>query len=173
MSRLFGPIIQNGYVVRDWRAAAEHWSQALGVGPFFVMDHIRFAECTYRGAPSAIDMSVAIAYSGDLQIELVQQHNDAPSIYTDFAAEHGEGLQHVGVLVDRLESALALDGWSDRVVQAGSTLVGQRFAYVDVGCHPGGMIELIEVSAQARSAFAYMKEKAASWDGERPIRIAK
>ena len=118
-------------------------------------------------------MSVAIAYSGDLQIELVEQHNDAPSIYHDFLTAHGEGLQHVGVLVDHLEPSLAIDGWAERVVQEGETLVGQRFAYVDVGCHPGGMIELIEVSAAARSAFAYMKERAAGWDGERPIRIAK
>ena len=173
MSRLFGPIIQNGYVVRDWRSAADHWSRLLGVGPFFVMEHIGFARCTYRGLPTGIDMSVAIAYSGDLQIELVEQHNDAPSIYHDFLTAHGEGLQHVGVLVDHLEPSLAIDGWAERVVQEGETLVGQRFAYVDVGCHPGGMIELIEVSAAARSAFAYMKERAAGWDGERPIRIAK
>ena len=118
-------------------------------------------------------MSVAIAYTGELQIELIEQHNAAPSIYTDFRAAHGEGLQHVGVLVDALEPVLALDGWQGRVVQEGATLVGQRFAYVDVGCHPGGMIELIEVGTQARSAFAYMKEKASNWDGERPIRIAK
>ncbi len=173
MSRLFGPIMQNGYVVNDWRTAADHWSRVLGVGPFFVMEHIRFAGCTYRGESSDIDMSVAIAYSGDLQIELIQQHNDAPSIYRDFRAAYGEGLQHVGVLVDHLEPVLALDGWTERVVQAGSTVAGQRFAYVDVGCHPGGMIELIEVNTQSRSAFAYMKDRAANWDGDRPIRIAK
>ena len=120
-----------------------------------------------------IDMSVAIAYSGDLQIELVQQHNTAPSIYQDFRAVHGQGLQHVGVLVDDLEPALSLEGWRERVVQAGATLVGQRFAYVDVGCHPGGMIELIQATEPARSAFAYMKERAAGWNGDRPIRIAK
>jgi hypothetical protein len=35
--------------------------------PFFVMEHIEFAQCTYRGVASPIDMSVAIAYRGDLQ----------------------------------------------------------------------------------------------------------
>jgi hypothetical protein len=35
------------------------------------------------------------------------------------------------------------------------------------------MIELIEVDAQARAAFAYMKKAAAGWNGERPIRISK
>lgn len=173
MSRLVGPLFQNGYVVRDWRSAADHWSRLLGVGPFFAMEHVAFADCRYRGAPSAIDMSVALAYSGDLQIELIEQHNEAPSIYRDFSAVHGEGLQHLGVLVDRLDDALALEGWADRVVQAGATTVGQRFAYVDVGCHPGGMIELIEATEAARGAFAYMKEKAAQWNGDRPIRVSK
>lgn len=173
MSRRFGPIMQNGYVVRDWRAAADYWSRELGVGPFFVMEHIRFRSCTFRGAPATIDMSVAIAYSGDHQIELVEQHNDSPSIYREFLDARGEGLQHVGVLVDAIEPIVAAAGWGERVIQAGETLVGQRFAYLDVGPHPGAMVELIEVGAEARAAFAYMKKAAAQWNGERPIRISK
>ncbi len=35
MSRLFGDVRQNGYVVRDLEAAMKHWTQVLGVGPFF------------------------------------------------------------------------------------------------------------------------------------------
>jgi hypothetical protein len=173
MSRYTGPILQNGYVVRDWRRAAEHWSSVLGVGPFFVMEHIEFAECHYQGQPVTIDMSVAIAYSGDLQIELVEQHNDAPSIYRDFLETRGEGLQHVGTLVDDLDAILDARGWRPSIVQAGRTTVGQRFAYVDVGIHPGGMLELIETTPAARAAFDYMKEAAAHWNGERPIRLPK
>ncbi len=173
MSRRFGPIVQNGYVVRDWRAAAEYWSGELGVGPFFVLEHIPFRHCRFRGADAVIDMSVAIAYSGDLQIELVQQHNDAPSIYREFLDARGEGLQHVGVLVEGIEAIVAANHWGERVIQQGETLLGQRFAYLDVGPHPGAMIELIEASEAARSAFAYMKRAAAEWTGERPIRISK
>lgn len=33
MSRHFGKITQNGYVVRDIGAAMRHWSDVLGVGP--------------------------------------------------------------------------------------------------------------------------------------------
>ncbi len=33
MSRLFGPIRQNGYVVRDIEAAMAHWIDVLQVGP--------------------------------------------------------------------------------------------------------------------------------------------
>ncbi|MCS6946347.1 MAG: VOC family protein, partial [Steroidobacteraceae bacterium] len=98
MSRFFGPLLQYGFVVHDWRAAAEHWTRNFGVGPFFVLEHVPFARCLYKGAPAELDLTVAIAYSGEQQIELVQQHNDAPSIFTDFSRGGRDGLQHVGVL---------------------------------------------------------------------------
>ncbi len=170
MSRFFGPVMQNGYVVRDWRAAVAHWSDRLGVGPFFVMEHVEFTECFYRGAPTDIDMSVAIAYSGNHQIEIVQQHNDAPSIYRDFLAHAPEGLQHVGALTPDLDAALDANGLRDRRFQYGITKAGQRFAYVDTCLHEGTMLELIETNEAMLQAFESMKKAAASWDGTRPLR---
>ena len=173
MSRFYGPIMQNGYVVRDWRVAAQHWIDVLGVGPFFVMEHIGFERCEFRGVPAEIDMTVAIAYSGEQQIELVQQHNAAPSIYREFLQTSGEGLQHVGALVDDLDAVLARHGWAGRVLQRGETAIGQRFAYVDTVSHGGTMLELIEQTEAMRAAFGYMKQAAADWNGERPVRISK
>jgi hypothetical protein len=37
MSRFFGKVCQNGYVVRDIEAALKHWTEVLGVGPFYPM----------------------------------------------------------------------------------------------------------------------------------------
>lgn len=173
MSRKFGPLMQNGFVVRDWRAAAQHWADVLGVGPFFVMEHLSFESCSYRGQPSQIDMSVAIAYTGEQQIELVQQHNDAPSIYRDFLQASGEGLQHVGVLTHNLAESLQQGGYTEHVVQAGVTRLGQRFAYVDTVLHNGTMLEFIETNPQMLSAFEYMKNAARTWQGDRPIRVNK
>ena len=34
MSRIFGAITQNGYVMRDIQAAMRHWIEVLGVGPW-------------------------------------------------------------------------------------------------------------------------------------------
>lgn len=162
--------MQNGYVVDDWREAAEHWASTLGVGPFFVLEHVEFAECQYRGRPSDIDMSVAIAYTGNYQIELVQQHNDAPSIYTDFLERNPPGLQHVGTLVDDLDAALDKNELRPRIVQQGRTVAGARFAYVDTVLHDGTMLELIEADEQMHRTFAYMASAAASWDGHDAIR---
>lgn len=162
--------MQNGFVVPDWRAAAEHWSGVLGVGPFFVLRHIEFEWCEYRGERVDIDMSVAIAYCGDFQIELVEQHNDAPSIYRDFLSGNAPGLQHVGALVDDVEDCIRSQGWKKAVVQQGRTAAGARFAYVDTVLHNGTMLELIESNPAAHKAFDYMRTAAEEWDGSQPIR---
>ena len=95
MSRIFGAIRQNGYVVRDVRAAMDHWINVLGVGPWFYFDPVKIDYFRYRGKPANLEMSVALANSGDLQIELIQQRNDAPSMYKEFIESGREGLQHV------------------------------------------------------------------------------
>ena len=165
-----GPIMQSSFVVPDWREAALHWAETLGVGPFFVFEHIAFAELRYRGEPTAIDMSVAIAYSGELQIELVEQHDDTRSIYPDFLSEHAPGLQHVGALTADLERALDDNALRAKIVQDGITATGLRFAYVDTVLHNGSMLEIIEADAGTRDAFEYMKETARHWDGSDPLR---
>ncbi len=157
--------MQNGFVVRDWREAAEHWAHVLGVGPFFAVEHVEFGECRYHGEPVDIDMSVAIAYAGDLQIELVQQHNDAPSIYSSFLADNPPGLQHVGALTEDLDRALDDNGLHDKIVQDGVTAAGQRFAYVDTVLHNGTMLEIIETDAAMQRGFDFMRNAAREWDG--------
>jgi hypothetical protein len=52
MSRIFGDIIQNGYVVRDIAAAMRHWIEVLGVGPWFYIEHLSVPDFTYKGQPS-------------------------------------------------------------------------------------------------------------------------
>jgi hypothetical protein len=108
MQPLLGPVMQNGFVVADLNAAIEHWARRIGVGPFFVFERVAFKECWYRGAPATdIDLTVAIAYWGEVQIELIRQRNQVPSIYTDFEARGATGLQHMGVMSQNLDSDLA------------------------------------------------------------------
>ena len=75
-----GEIMQLAFVPADFDAALQHWI-GLGAGPFFALDHVRLEDVTYLGKPAEIDFSMVIGYWGDLQIELIRQHNDAPSIY--------------------------------------------------------------------------------------------
>ena len=168
---LFGPVIQNGYVVHDLEEAAAHWSRKVGVGPFFTMEHIQFGPVTFRGAPLAIDMSVAVAQWGEIQIELIVQHDASPSIYTEFAARHGQGLQHLGVMTSSLDEQLErLHFLGITPVQHGQTGNGIRFAYVDTDLHPGGMVEVIETGPAVQAFFSMVRAASQKWDGTRPLR---
>lgn len=168
---LFGPIVQNAYVVRDLEAAVMHWSSKVGIGPFYALEHIAFGKVLFRGQPLTLDMSVAIAQWGELQIELIQQHDASPCIYSEFAQRHGEGLQHVGVMTASLDEHLErLRPLGIEPVQWGATATGMRFAYINTDALPGGMIELIETGPAVEAFFAMVRRSANNWDGTRPLR---
>ena len=171
MKRILGPVMQNAFVVPDLERAIGHWTEVMDVGPFFLFEHVTFSELVFRGrVAKPMNLTIAIAYWEDLQIELIRQLDDSPSIYTEFQAAHGCGLHHMGVMSQALDADIAeLARRGVRPVQQGS-LPGMRFAYVATDHHPGGMIELIEATRGARALFERMREAARSWDGRDPVR---
>ena len=94
MSRLFGPMRQVGIVVRDIEKAMRHWVEVCGIGPWFYAEQLPLTEFRYKGRVYDLKMSVALANSGDVQLELIQQRCDSPSLYRDFLAGGHEGMQH-------------------------------------------------------------------------------
>ncbi len=171
MSRRFGEIRQNGYVVRDIEAAMSHWTAVLGVGPFFYFERVPIEDFRYRGAPSNLAVSIALTNSGPLQIELIQQRNDAPSMYRDFLAAGHEGLQHVAYWTRNFDAdaaRLAADGLA--VGQSGNIGEAGRFVYYETQGHPGTVVELSEISGPKGRFFEHIADEAASWDGNEPIR---
>ncbi|MDX1580959.1 MAG: VOC family protein, partial [Alphaproteobacteria bacterium] len=76
-------VFQNAWVVTDVFEAARKWVDFYGVGPFYVMEHLDLADIKYRGEPGKLDISVALAQAGPVQIELIQQFNPDNSAYRD------------------------------------------------------------------------------------------
>lgn len=175
MSRRFGPVRQNGYVVRDVEAALDHWTRVLGVGPFFYFERVPIEDFRYRGEPSPVEVSIALANWGDLQIELIQQRNDAPSMYRDFLAAGREGLQHVACWFDSLDAPLAEAARRGlAVAQSGTIGERGRFAYLDTEAHgeahTGTVVEISEISGTKGRFFDHVRATARDWDGQDPIR---
>lgn len=173
MSRIFGKVCQNGYVVKDIDAALDHWINVLGVGPWYYMKTIKTDYFNYKGKPSNVEMSIALANTGDLQIELIQQRNDAPSMYKDFLDAGHEGLQHMSYWTHDYQSmydkALSL---SYRVGHEGQIGGEQgRFAYFDTETHPGTVIEISDISGTKGPFFERIRQKAENWDGSNPIKL--
>ncbi|MDP3673800.1 MAG: VOC family protein [Novosphingobium sp.] len=164
-----GPIAQLAYVPSDWDGALEYWTRTMGVGPFFLIENIALDDMRYRGEPSEARFTVAIAYWGDVQIELVRADNDAPAHYN---GEYGvkDQLHHVLIIVDdwaKAERAIAAAG--AEVIVSGK-FGGGNVAYVDPGSGPGGLVEIIVPGEGGPELFAMMKAASVGWDGSGPVR---
>ena len=171
MSRLFGDLRQVGIVVRDIEAAMTHWSAVCGVGPWFYTDRLAVTAFSYRGRRhDGIHLSIALANSGDVQLELIQQRCDTPSMYRDFLAAGHEGMQHWSSWpVDydaRLRHALA-NGYT--VGQEGDSPRG-RFVYLWNEGHPGTVIEMAHLTEGRKRIFDAVRAASVGWDGSDPVR---
>ena len=176
MSLIFGPARQLGIVVRDFDGALRHWAGIHGVGPFYCIREAPMLDYRYHGAPSAQPIvSLAFGYQGDLQVEIIAQHNDAPSCYLDFLNSGREGAHHVCGWADSRED---YDTRYARANEAGLKTVhegsmgGIRFAYFDTDKTPGGLYSELSEGAMTGAAelFERMRRAAQNWDGRDPIR---
>lgn len=142
MSRLFGNLRQVGIVVRNIEAAMRHWVDVCGVGPWFYVDRLPVTGFTYAGARhDAVHISIALANSGDVQLELIQQRCETPSMYRDFLAAGHEGMQHWSSWpenYDEIYQRALTSGYT--VGQEGDSPRG-RFVYFRSEGHPGTVIE--------------------------------
>ncbi|WP_454736093.1 VOC family protein [Cupriavidus necator] len=173
MSLLFGGVRQVGYVVRDIEKAMQHWSEVLGVGPWFYKEAVGTTEFRYYGQASALpDLSIALANSGGVQIELIEQRNDAPSLYLDSLKHGAEGVQHIAYWTDDAFDSFAEQLQARGYVEGHAGRMGTRgrFAYYVHPDLPGNIVEISEMSGGKGEYFATIAEAAKHWDGSEPIR---
>ncbi|MGW6422266.1 zinc-binding dehydrogenase [Nocardia sp. NPDC055053] len=171
-ANMFGTIRQIGYVVRDIESSMRGFIDS-GIGPWFYLTGLKPGNFIYRGEPSGMVMDVAVANSGDIQIELIQPVNEEPSMYKDFLDAGHEGMQHIAYWAENYQDLY------DGALAAGFT-VGQegeiggptgRFAYLETEHHPGTVIEISDLSGTKKFVFDLIRLAAANWDGTHPIQV--
>lgn len=170
MTVLPGPVRQIGYVVTDLDHAMAGWVQ-LGVGPWFVMRALPM-RALYRGEPCETSLSIAWSNSGELQIELIEQRDDTPSVFTEFLNARGAGLHQLAYWATDFGAAMrAVEeaGWP--VVWSGGEEYGVRFAYVEPPNAPAAVIEISELTDATAANAIFIHDAAAEWDGADPIRV--
>lgn len=173
MGNLFGEARQNGYVVEDLDSAAAIWVDKLGAGPFFALRHIPFEYFTYRGRPTEPDLSVAIGYMGDFEIELIHQHNDAVTPYLDFASAKGSGLHHVSAWSTNYDEDLENLRKAGHVPECEGKIAGMsRFAYWHTSATDGTVYELSDLGTNNEFGAArdLIRQASMNWDGSKPLR---
>jgi methylmalonyl-CoA/ethylmalonyl-CoA epimerase len=118
-------------VVRDIDAAIR-FLESVGIGPFF--DYPPMKEYSRLNVPDEegfFDTVIKCAMIGPVQLQVVQPGNGR-SIYKDFLEKKGDGIFHLGFVVDDIEkaeaegTAMGLD-----VISSGRRDNGSGFAYFD------------------------------------------
>jgi Glyoxalase/Bleomycin resistance protein/Dioxygenase superfamily len=161
---------QLGFLVEDLLGAAERWTRVHGVGPFHVLPRVA-AACTYRGAQTQLDLQVAVAQAGPVQIELIEQFCDRPSVYRDLFGKGESGFHQVCTVTrdyggkkahyERLGYQLVSE------MSAGSTRVG----FYDTVRDFGFFTEVVESSPSFLAHVAKIAQTCAAWDGTDPVRL--
>lgn len=171
MSKLFGPMRQAGYVVRDIEKAMLHWSNVCAVGPWFYNKKAAFSSVTYKRKDcSELQISMAFANSGDIQIELIQQRCSTPSMYLEFLASGKEGMQHWSAWPENYHEVYRLALEKGFTVWQEGTHPRGPFAYFRSQAGQDPVIEISELTPGRRGFFDMVREAAANWDGRDPIR---
>jgi hypothetical protein len=169
--RELGAIKQVSFVVDDIEREMDHWSGTLGVGPFFYLRHFPLLDATYRNDRTAIDVDVALAFTGSTCIEFIRQNGDAPSPFREWVTARGYGFHHFGLFTRTLDAELSEHTRRGAKVFASATVaIGGRCAYLETESPLGSVLELIEVTPPVEQFFSMIHGAARSWDGTDPVR---
>ncbi len=165
-----GPIRQNAYLVTDLDDAIARWV-ALGIGPWFVLRALAQTGSEYRGQATAPVVSIAFANSGALQLELIHQLDDAPSIYREFVDAGRIGFHHVAFWSDEFDATIASAATAGfDVVHRGNAGGLAEFAYVDAGGTTSTVVEVMELNDATRWLATTVHDAAVGWDGTDAVR---
>jgi glyoxalase/bleomycin resistance protein/dioxygenase superfamily protein len=164
-------LFQIGFVVDDLLGTAARWARVFGIGPFHVLPPIE-VPCTYRGTESGINVQVAVAQAGPVQIELVKQLCDRASVFRDLVAKGESGFHQLCTLTRDYERTKAY--YEQLGYDAISELAspdGERVAYFDTVDDFGFFTEVAEWSASFVANLDRISRTCAEWDGSDPVRL--
>lgn len=164
-------IVQFAYTVPNVREAAQRWTDLTGIGPWFIRGPFTTTKSRYRGELAPARLVVAQAFSGHSMIELIEQQDNAPSVYRERIDVDGFGFHHVA------RSTLDFDADFAKYVAGGFSVAYEsilptnaRLAYFDTTEELGGMVELVELTTAQEDVYTNVFRAAQGWDGTEPFR---
>ncbi|MGD0780267.1 MAG: VOC family protein [Dehalococcoidales bacterium] len=140
----FTRLVHIGVVVRDMNKTIARL-EALGIGPFKPRILPPDAKETYRGKPFIPNQRVTIQITqiGNMELELIQPIN-GESPHQEFLDKKGEGIQHLGFIVDNLqEDVKRLTTKGSEILLTAQFKGGGGVAYLDLDT-AGLIVELVQ-----------------------------
>lgn len=136
--------------VTDIERAVKFYS-SVGLGPFVPPARHDFAYMTLRGEPLTSKVTTREAWIGPVFLQLVQQV-EGESLVSEFIRRRGEGVFHLGFVVDNIDEA------EDEVVKMGLQVTqrgrredGSGYAFFDTEAFAGVTLEIKEEPRQRKA----------------------
>jgi glyoxalase/bleomycin resistance protein/dioxygenase superfamily protein len=161
---------QLGFLVDDLLGAASTWARVFGVGPFHVLPVVD-QHATYRGEASTVTLQVAVAQAGPVQIELVKQHCNRPSIFREWHRGRVCGLHQLCTVTPDYEGKRAHYERLGYELAAESKNGSFRVAYFDTAADFGFFTEVVEQTPKFLAQLRKISETCATWEGADPVRL--
>ena len=98
-------VSQIGIVVPDIGKAVRHYSKILNIKPWF-RSKTTSNDAAFKGESFSLELDIALAFSGGMEIELIQMLTDRECIYSDIMKKQGGGLHHIGAMVRAFDRKL-------------------------------------------------------------------
>jgi len=142
----FSKVDQIGVIVRNLEKAIEYY-ESLGIGPFEPLKGVVSVKRWIKGKeidPAMVKLRVSVAKMGSVDFELIEP-GGGETLWQEFLDTHGEGINHLGFIVDDIEKESA------RIKEKGvKPIYESRFqggggaCYFDTAGVGGVLFELIE-----------------------------
>jgi hypothetical protein len=162
---------QLGHVVDDIVIASVRWSSTFGMGPFHVLP-VAEQQLTYAdGDVRTTRIQVAVAQAGPVQIELIQQHDDTPSLYRTWSKGGVSAFHQVATVTSDYEAKLSRFRAQGYEVAAESLGGSFRIAYVDTVAAFSFYTEVVEQTPRFLEQLHAISHTCATWDGTDPVRL--
>ena len=163
---------QMGFVVDDLVATAGRWAAVHGVGPFHVLPPLD-SPCIYRGEATGVKVQIAVAQAGPVQIELIEQQCERPSVFREIAVRGSSGFHQVCTVTSDYEGKKAYyEGLGYVAASEIEGPGGQRVAYMDTFDDFGFFTEIVASSPMFLDQLAGISRTCAEWDGVTdPVRL--
>jgi len=132
-------------VVRNMDAAVKFY-EFIGIGPFKNYPPLKeYVQLKVPDETGFFNLKFKIAQVGDIQIQLCQP-GEGKSPYKDFLEKKGEGVYHLGFVVDDVDDSEAeLKKMGLKVLSSGRREDGSGFSYLDTA-EKAGVVLLVRQS---------------------------
>jgi methylmalonyl-CoA/ethylmalonyl-CoA epimerase len=136
-------------VVKNMDAAIKFY-ESIGIGPFKDYPPLKeYVKLNVQDETGFFNLKFKIAQVGDIQIQLCQP-GEGKSPYKDFLEKKGEGVYHLGFVVDDVDDSEAeLKKMGLKVLSSGRREDGSGFSYLDTAGKAGVVLLVRQSPAES------------------------